>query len=281
MIVAIHLGALALFLIVCMFRSSWWSWFFCVPCCECGAGKSCEQCRKRWDSFQDMPTLKNGGLVLWCVALVLFILRRLSLWENIKHVFRSTKAWGLELYLLAWWIVVLSVPNWEAWLKSPPVCFRWIAVLAIVQIVQTNFYHQFWRTLGEGLSEKEIESRRVFNKHRNLIIGFANILLVNRLFGLFYWWSRESEPDISNFNEPFTEIGDAFYFSVVTGSTLGYGEFYPLKNADLIQQIVILQVVVSLFLVGVVLSQSVSAVRKLEQQQDIENPEVFENGGGI
>lgn len=243
----------------------WHCWFFCRRTCSCG--NSCENCKARWDTFRDLKWERDKSPLLYAMATLLFLLRRLSLWENFKHCFKSPAPWALEAYLFIWWVGILSIPWWGSWRDDPPACFRWIALFVVVQILQTNFYHGFWRTLGEDLSDEETERRKVFNRMRNLIIAIANVFFVNRLFGAFYWWSAEK----NNFSEMPKNIGDAFYFSTVTGSTLGYGEIRPSLDADLIQTVVLFQILSSLFLVAVVLSMAVGAIPALKQKSHVTN----------
>ena len=248
----------------------WRRWFYCARKCTCG--ESCDKCRSRWDTFRDLEWKRDKSPLLFFVALCLFVLRRLSLWENLKHCFPKTSPWGLELYLLCWWGIVLSIPWWGTWLDDPPTCFRWIALFTVVQLIQTNFYHEFWRTLGEKLSEEEKKERRVFNRLRNLVIAFSNIVFVNQLFGVFYWWSRKSTNGNANFDTALETINDAFYFSAVTGSTTGYGDIKPVLGAGLVQAVVVFHVFTSLFFIAVVLSMVVGAIKPL-QQKSADKPE--------
>jgi hypothetical protein len=249
----------------------WRRWFYCGRTCSCG--KSCDKCKSRWDSFRDLDWKRDKSPLLFIVAFFLFVLRRLSLWENLKHCFPKTSPWGLELYLLCWWGIVLSIPWWGKWLDNPPTCFRWIALFVVVQLVQTNFYHEFWRTLGEGLTKEEMNERKVFNRMRNLIIAFLNIVFVNQLFGAFYWWSRSSADGTANFDVKLETIYDAFYFSAVTGSTTGYGDIKPVLGAGLVQAVVVCHVFTSLFLVAVVLSMVVGAIDPLPQKSTAKSDE--------
>lgn len=260
--------------------SNWWKWCF-----------SADTFRPlEWRSARISPFLIIVASLLW-------ILRRLSLWEHIKHLGKTSVPWKLDVYLILWWLVVISI-TFSPYRKDPPRCFPWIALFVVLQIAQTNFYHEFWRTIysrhpskrKDAASEAAVviaaatetyvvqlptpesaapdltktktedESTGVFLRLRNLIIAFSSLAMVTWLFGLFYWWQRHG-----NFQEEPQSIWDAIYFAFVTASTLGYGDIHPTINGGVVQAVVVFQIVVSLFLVVALLGQCVSGVGALPE----------------
>jgi hypothetical protein len=58
---------------------------------------------------------------------------------------------------------------------------------------------------------------------RSILLLFFNYLEMVFAFGVLY--------SSNNYlNKPFTHWFDAIYFSIITSSTIGYGEFYPVKT---------------------------------------------------
>jgi len=83
---------------------------------------------------------------------------------------------------------------------------------------------------------------------RSIILSFFNYVEINLLFSIFYLKFK----CIKNIYCSLQSI----YFSFVTSTTLGYGEFYPINNCGYI--FVILQMLINLFLVITIFSYFMS-----------------------
>ena len=58
-------------------------------------------------------------------------------------------------------------------------------------------------------------------------IGLALVLIL--LFALIYWW-RDGIMRLKEGDDSRVSFCDAFYFSVVTFTTVGYGDWYPVDR---------------------------------------------------
>lgn len=58
---------------------------------------------------------------------------------------------------------------------------------------------------------------------RSMLLFFLNYIQINIDFGCIYMWK-------SMLNKPFEYWFDSIYFAFITGSTTGYGDYYPINN---------------------------------------------------
>ena len=91
---------------------------------------------KKWlysaDTFRPLKwQLARVSPVLILVATVLWLLRRLSLWEHIKHLGTTTVPWKLDVYLILWWVVIVAI-TLSPYRDDPPSCFPWIALYVVL-----------------------------------------------------------------------------------------------------------------------------------------------------
>jgi hypothetical protein len=77
---------------------------------------------------------------------------------------------------------------------------------------------------------------------RTMVFLLAAFLELAGAFGVFY----RSLP-LGSFELPIQTDFDAFYFSVITFATIGYGDIRPVRDAGWAQALVVAQVVVGLY----------------------------------
>lgn len=200
--------------------------------------------------------------LLCIVGLVLFLLRRLSFYEIVKHFFPSvsgankTPARLLDFYLLFVWAGIGMLTFVAGDLNCPRVMF-WALLFLIVQVIQTSFYHEFWRTLGRSKVESE---RFVYSRLRNLLIGVANIIVVCWCFGLVYFFGN----CIVNSSGGSVSVQDSIFFSFTVGWSVGpIGKQLSLR--DSFECLAMLQIGVTLFLISVVLGIVVAGIAPLKE----------------
>lgn len=58
---------------------------------------------------------------------------------------------------------------------------------------------------------------------RSMLLFFLNYIQINIDFGCIYMWK-------DMLNKPFQHWFDSIYFAFITGSTTGYGDYYPITN---------------------------------------------------
>ena len=90
-----------------------------------------------------------------------------------------------------------------------------------------------------------------------VLLYMANIVFFTLLYYLFFNDSFKTDVTLSLFQ--------MFYFSIVTISTLGYGDITPSLNSNLLLGAIMLQVLSGIFIIGLFLN---SIAQKLSDTQD-------------
>lgn len=224
-------------------------------------------------SSQDMyweSDPKRFSLILVILIGVVWVLRRLSFYERIKSwIFREspTPAWFLDGYLISLWGLIAVIAYYFDSDNQLPTYIKWLYFFCIFQIVQTNIYHELWRP--ELLHMQNVPLEVSWSRLRNLIIAICNFVFVTCLFGLIYWKSN------SLFGQdplPFNGIADAIYFSFTIAATCGSESIPSAKLDNSVQGTIITQIVVGLFLITIVLSTCVAAIRTTKDQSRTTTP---------
>lgn len=113
--------------------------------------------------------------LLCVVSFMFFILRRLSLSEYLRAIYRTfvpsrhIPAWFADLYIATWFVLIL-VALWNAD-RFQHVGWTYFALFVVIQMVQVNFYNNIWRVVVK-------KQRLAYSHGRNLIIGFVQRLVV-------------------------------------------------------------------------------------------------------
>lgn len=198
------------------------------------------------------------------VGLGFWIFRRMSLVEHIKHMIpqlhpeKGTPAWFTDVYFVSWIGVAILATFYVHHL--PPSSASLFCIFLILQIVQANLYHQIWRVILLTDRNRPL----VYSHVRNLFICILSVLQITWIFGLVFWWNRD-QLDIAP-----DSVWQAIYFSFVTASTLGYGDIHPNAslNSSFVQFVVVCQIIVTLLMTTVALSQAISAVGSIRELQE-------------
>lgn len=202
------------------------------------------------------------SLILYSVAGVVFILRKVSLFENLKNrLFAKGElvpAVFLEIYLAGYWALTVGVliflPSYSKALSLA------VIALSVLQTVQANVYHEFLRPAyrrAKGWSDKVAHSRL-----RSFAIGLLNYCFVTVLFGFAYWILAP------NFGQPpIGDIEDCIYFSFTYAWSAGSRSVAPQDIGASIQLVIIAQIVTTLFLVAALLSTAVASLRPVEERE--------------
>jgi len=184
---------------------------------------------------------------------LLIVIRSFSLGRIIKVFFIScsykTRSGISELYVLLWFVVSLCLlflypfrPIWGTWILLGLVAHRTIEGLAYpLSIIFVNKYD---RKRGPRSINRSL-LLLMFN-YCEIIIGFAIFYLATRSIGY------------SNCDRVITKPIEALYFSVVTITTLGYGDMRPIswfgQGLALLEPLlgfVMVIIVIGVFLTGV------------------------------
>jgi len=164
---------------------------------------------------------------------------------HLKSLFLSKKIRSQisESYVLVWFVTLcflLAFPSNAIWFPFP-IIYRLIDGFNYrLCIVFVDRYKEGW-----GLRSLNRSFMLLLINYLEMIIGFAALYIYTGSIG------AENMP-------PITGSWEAFYFSVVTITTLGYGDFSPicetgqfLVAAQTLMGIVFIMLVVSTFLTGI------------------------------
>ncbi len=123
--------------------------------------------------------------------------------RNSSYHYRKIKG---ELYVIFKTIMPFAMLYFSLWHHS------WLFILNIYLLIETYVYIFHKIFLPENNSGR--------NHNRSLILLFFNFVEVIGSFGVIYAAGHY-------LNQPVDNWIDALYFSLITGATIGYGDFYP------------------------------------------------------
>lgn len=131
---------------------------------------------------------------------------------------------AIDLYLAGWWLIeivsVLSLEIHGAWTTCLGllVCFTFLFRLVdILFVVLSLLLKGFYR-----------DPRGLKSTARLTLLTMFNALEIMFLFGALYRGFALRHPNAARFNDELAGLFDAMYPSVVTATTLGYGELRPI-----------------------------------------------------
>jgi len=126
---------------------------------------------------------------------------------------------GIDAYLLVCWSIelmsALFVTQWDSW-RGVAVCcflgFRWLDLFFVnVSVLVKGFYRR-----GEWSSPSRV-----------VLLALFNALELLFLFGMAYWTLFCLSPKACAFDPAPQNLWQGVHFSVVTGTSLGYGSPLP------------------------------------------------------
>ncbi|MCA9032263.1 MAG: two pore domain potassium channel family protein, partial [Planctomycetaceae bacterium] len=179
---------------------------------------------------------RESSVVVYAAGLVFMVMRRLSLWEHVKHIaakpyshgyerHRRPPAWSVDIYLLIWCFALLEMAGWDCDFQSGsrPIS-EWsmqslFAGWLIALELSASLYNLVWRG-----SLPQLRNQPLYDHTRNLILALLAVLKIAWLFGLIYWWEYNDQFA----NGGLRNVWEAIYFSFVTTTTVGFGDVQPM-----------------------------------------------------
>lgn len=97
-----------------------------------------------------------------------------------------------------------------------------------------------------------------------VLLAFLSLGLASYIAGFASVYLSLFRNSIQNFNQPLSSIS-GIYFSIVTFATVGFGDIFPLSA--LAKMVVSIQIMMSFFLVGIVLTTTISWITDYERRK--------------
>lgn len=144
-------------------------------------------------------------------------------------------------------IIVFAAPSVAALFITSQTASVWFGWTGI-GLISIALFFMFSSILFKGLGE----NRTIGG---TLIISFSGIAALISNFAVLYRWIGIKSPtgEISH------GIWDTIYFSVVTWTTLGYGDFTPSEEA---RYVVVTEVIIGHLTIGLLISVFVAAIAR-------------------
>jgi hypothetical protein len=153
---------------------------------------------------------------------------------------------GLRKLLVELYVVAKTfIAGWILWSNSwNSVFFHWLAVYCLAELflnlAAVVLLRDFWR--------------RPISWNRSLILAAFNFYEFTSWFAILYLYHRA----LIEGQSTVTESGAAFYFSVITASTVGYGDITP--TAGIGRTLAIIQISLSLCFIAAVIAYFISSL---------------------
>jgi len=187
---------------------------------------------------------------------ILRLLRHISLFGLIRRLFKRQK-WASSYAFVDTWVLVhliLSLAVLYLYQYMPWRWLQWLVVIfAALRLLELVVYQL--SVLLVDQFHKKIYALGGYR--RILVLSIMNYIEILAWFSLFYHhWSSWFDDKSSVLSSP----AGALYFSLVTMSTLGYGEVTPLN--DQARSLVVIQTIVGVFLLVLIISRTISYLPK-------------------
>ena len=168
---------------------------------------------------------------------------------------------AVDIYLCAWWLIELLIAivcgmllSWRGcavWLCGGLLLFRLFDMgFVLLSILLKGFY----RRSGDWLSGNRI-----------VLLVLANTLEIMFVYGLLYRACGVVAPEAAAMEPPLRSLLDSCYFSVVTATTLGYGNPHPV---GWLSRILSIMETLTVFLVVVALVGYVAGARRTPKDRE-------------
>ncbi len=159
-----------------------------------------------------------------------------------------------DIYVMSWWVVIaVSLyftahgDIWVVYLFLIVCAYRYIEIMSVLlSILVRRFIKHTPR--GQGWA----------SGNRTLLLIVLNGLEIFALFAVFYISVQELWHPIKIYKGPEFGVLDSIYYSIVTGTTLGYGDILPIVWISKLLSII---EVLTVFLVFVVVLAGVASGR--------------------
>lgn len=166
---------------------------------------------------------------------------------------RARKAW-IDVYAVAKLTLVMFVlySNWWKHWWVPYVAFYLIADV-FISLAGYVFLRKFWQY--------------PYSWGRSVMLLFINFLEYSCWFACIYlsWGLLRINDPASNLTVQVFNWSDAFYFSVVTAATVGFGDISPSSVSG--RRLVTLEILLSLFFMATVVAYFVSNIGREEKDK--------------
>ena len=139
----------------------------------------------------------------------------------------KTRTFQRDRYTVRWWFIETALGAVAVVLFPQPgsivaVVFWIVSIWRIVDIVQLNVNKTVFDSLRTGIEYQQASTVR------SLVLAVLNYLELLVCFGILYCLSPALLVDTAlQTRPPIADAADAFYFSVVTQLTVGYGDIVP------------------------------------------------------
>jgi len=127
---------------------------------------------------------------------------------------QTTKKLSVEIYVLLKLIFPLLAMH-QGWTAQ-----KWFLPVIIYLVNETVIYLMSLIFISDA-------SREFIQPRRSFLLLFINFMEMTFAFASMHFGSSQSHPD--SFSHTLTSLTDAIYFSFVTATTIGFGDFYPIS----------------------------------------------------
>ncbi|MEG4217920.1 ion transporter [Microcoleus sp. Pol14C6] len=204
-------------------------------------------------------------------SLVFTIEYILRLWVSTVDRRYSHPLWGRLRYALTplSLIDLISILPFCLFLLFPSLNFvNLIRVLRLLRLLKMSRYSESFRTLGAVLYAK---------KEELIATAFAVFILLIFASSVMYFVENEAHP------ETFGSIPDAMWWGVVTLTTVGYGDIYPITGLGKLLGAMLAFLGIGIFALpaGIIAAGFSEELQKKKQEKRAENLEEIANGQSV
>ncbi len=153
---------------------------------------------------------------------------------------------AIDIYLCAWWLLELLIAivcglglSWRGYVVWVCVCLLLFRLVDMSFVLLSILVKGFYRRSGEWLSANRV-----------LLLVLANTLEFMFVFAVLYRALGVIAPSAATMEPALRSLPESFYFSVVTATTLGYGNPHPVgwlsRTLSIIETLTVFLVIIAL-----------------------------------